>query len=581
MGDMQLLTLAPFDATSRKPLKEGLTSVVTFRGLSILLAAAVAALIVYPVALMIIRAFVLGSGQLPITEALAQSGVLPVLWNTLIVAVLSGAFAMVAGTLLAWLNQRTDAGTGWVGELLPLTPLLLPQIAGVIGWVMLFSPQAGLFNGVLRYLLNGVGIELQSGPFDIFTLSGFVFVMALYLTPYVYLPVSAALKSLDPYLEEASRMCRAGAFTTFRRITMLAIKPALGAAGLLVLITAFSIFSVPIVIGTGAKVEVLSVKIYRLVFVYPPRMDLAILFGLVLTGVVQILLLVQAMVLRTSRSAVIGGKGVRAASVRLGKWRLAARGALIGYIAVTSILPLLGLVFVSFQPFWTSRISWASLGLQNYATVFFKNDMILSALRNSLFLATVGGMVCMLIAAILSSSARHVKGGLGSAIDFVSALPAGLPHVVIAVGFILAFSSGVLNISGTLLILMFAYLVINIPLAMRSASAAVAEVGPELIEASRIAKASPMRRFTRVLLPLLVPGLTAGWIILFVQMSGELTASSLLAGTTNSVVGQIMIDLWQNGSFPEIAALAVVLTVIHMVMVSLILRLTRPRFSRF
>jgi iron(III) transport system permease protein len=576
---MQPLRFAPLYTTPMHLPENGLASLITFRGLSIVLAAVVAGLIVYPVGLMVVRAFVLGSGEASIREALAKSGVVPVLWNTVSVAVLAGSFAMVAGTLLAWLNQRTDAGTGWVGELLPLTPLLLPQLAGVIGWVMLFSPQAGLINGSLRYLLNWVGVEVQSGPFNIFTLTGFVLVMALYLTPYVYLPVSAALKSLDPYLEEASRMCRAGAFTTFRRITLLAIKPALAAAGLLVLMTAFSIFSVPIVIGTGANVEVLSVKIYRLVFVYPPRMDLAILLGLVLTGVVQILLLTQTVVLRRSRSATIGGKGLRAASVRLGKWRFAARGFLISYIALTSVLPLLGLLFVSFQPFWTSRINWSSLGLQNYATVFLKNEMILSALRNSIFLAAVGGMAGMLIAAILSSTAKQLKGGLGSAIDLISALPAGLPHIVIAVGFIFAFSSGALNISGTLSILLLAYLVINIPLAMRSASAAVAEVGTELIEASRVFKAGPMRRFTHVLLPLLVPGLTAGWIILFVQMSGELTASSLLAGTTNPVVGQIMIDLWQNGSFPEIAALAVVLTVIHMVMVSIVLRITRRRFS--
>jgi iron(III) transport system permease protein len=560
-----------------RPMNSLAVPLVSFRTLSILLAAAMAALIVYPIGLMIMRTLVWTSGpaQQSIGESLAKSAVLPVIWNTVVVACLSGFLAMIVGTFLAWLNQRTDASAGWIGELLPLTPLLLPQIAGVIGWVMLFAPKAGLVNGGLRYLLSIFGIQLQSGPFDIFTLGGFVVVMALYLTPYVYLPVSAALKSLDPHLEEAARMCRASAATTFRRITVLAIKPALAAAGLLVLIMAFSMFSAPIVIGTGAEIEVLSVRIYRLVFVFPPRMDLAILLGLVLTVLVQVLLLVQTAVLRKGRSATIGGKGMRVASVRLGKWRFPAQCLLVLYIVLTSVLPLVGLAFVSLQPFWTSRINWSSLGFANYVTVFGRNEIILSALVNSLVLGAVGGLVCILVAAILSTAARQLQGVLGRGIDLISALPAGLPHVVIAVGFIFAFGSGALNIGGTLLILLLAYLVINIPLAMRSASAAVAEVGQELIEASQVFKAAPMRRFVRVLLPLLLPGLIAGWIILFVQMTGELTASSLLAGTTNPVVGQVMIDLWQNGSFPEIAALAIVMTVINMIMVAIILRLSR------
>jgi iron(III) transport system permease protein len=148
------------------------------------------------------------------------------------------------------------------------------------------------------------------------------------------------------------------------------------------------------------------------------------------------------------------------------------------------------------------------------------------------------------------------------------------------VGFVLAFSSGYLNLSGTWLLLLLAYLVIFMPQAMRSAAVAVEQVGRELIEASQIFKASPARSFRRVMLPLMMPGLAAGWVILFVQMSGELTASALLAKTSNPVVGQVLLDLWQNGSFPEIAALALTMTVINATVVAIAFRLVRRVQSR-
>ncbi|MBN3586057.1 hypothetical protein JYB64_27050, partial [Algoriphagus aestuarii] len=91
-------------------------------------------------------------------------------------------------------------------EALPLMPLFVPAIAGSIGWVFLATPEAGFLNYWLRKLLALVGVHLQTGPLDIFTWPGLVFVYALYLTPYAYLAISSGLQSLDPALEEAAQV---------------------------------------------------------------------------------------------------------------------------------------------------------------------------------------------------------------------------------------------------------------------------------------------------------------------------------------------------------------------------------------
>ncbi|MBS7700745.1 MULTISPECIES: iron ABC transporter permease [unclassified Chelatococcus] len=570
----------PARAKETGAARQGLAGrLVSLRTLALLIAALLGALIIYPIGTMILRAFFAPTavGDEGIIKALADTGFMPVLVNTLVVVGLSGTLALVVGATFAWLNERTDASTGWIGGLLPLVPLLVPQIAGVAGWVMLLAPQAGIVNGLLRDGLAFIGLPMRTGPVNIYSFGGFVAIMALYMVPYVYLTVSAALQNLDPHLEEASRLCRAGAFTTLRRVTLPAIRPALMASVLLLIMMGFAIFSVPVVIGSGAHIELLSVKIYRLIYTYPPRTDLAILLGLFLTFVVQSALLLQAWVASLNRAATIGGKGLRAATTKLGPWRFVARAVMIIYLLAAAVLPVVGLAIVSLQPFWSARINFSVLDFQNYVTVLVENDITRRALFNSVVLGIVGGTIGMLIAAILVVTAKSERRWFGRAVDVITATPAGIPHVVIGVGFVLCFSSGWLNLSGGFLILILAYLVMNMPQAMRSAAAAVDQVGRELLEASQVFRASQGRTFRRILLPLMLPSLGAGWIILFVQMSGELTASALLAGTTNPVVGQVILDFWQNGSFPQIAALAMTMTLINAVVVVAALRLARGR----
>ena len=143
-----------------------------------------------------------------------------VLANTAIDVVGSATLALIVGAVLAWLNERTDASLSTLGEILPLAPLLTPPLAGVVGLVVLFDPRAGLINGLLRGLLGAFGLDPGAGPLDLYTPVGLILVTSLYLVPYVFLVVSAALRKLDPYLEEASRISGSGPFKTLVRVTL-------------------------------------------------------------------------------------------------------------------------------------------------------------------------------------------------------------------------------------------------------------------------------------------------------------------------------------------------------------------------
>lgn len=537
------------------------------------------AMVLVPILNIVMRAFII-DGRLDLTaaqRAFSDPELMGTVLNTVVLVLTSGTLALIVGSIFAWFTERTDAQSGWIIRLLPIIPLMVPQIAGVSGWVMLLSPAAGLLNAFIRNLLKPFGVELTTGPFDIFSWGGLIFVTTLYLIPYVYLTVAAALRNLGPQLEEASRISGAGPLRTLFQVTLPAVRPGIAAAALIMVILGFGMFSVPIMIGTGAHIEVLSVKIYRMLYSYPPRTDMAVALSMLMMVIIQLTLLLQYWVVSRGHHATIGGKSAGAAVVRLGFWRLPAKGLMFLYLLAASLIPMMGLILVSLQGFWSPIINWSAMTLANYQYVLFGNNLTVNALINSVVLAVIGGVLGMLVTCCLALMSRQKNGRLRAIIGSVTALPAAIPNTVLAVAFIITFAGAPFNLHGTLTILLMAYIVVYLPQAMRYATSAAVQVGSELTEASHVFGAGTMRTFGHVLLPLMLPGLIAGWVILFVSMSSELTASALLAGNSNPVVGQVFLDLWESGSFPRVAALAVTITVIKSVIVISVL--TRGKTS--
>lgn len=531
--------------------------------------------VVYPLIVALVReSDAIVAGWHEITQGDLRNTVPVVLRNTAIVVTGATTLALVIGSALAWANERSDASLGLVGQLLPLSALIVPPVAGVIGWAVLLDPRVGLLNYVLRAPLDWIGLAPRDGPFDIYTMTGLVLVTGLYTVPYVYLVISAALQRLDPSLEEASRVSGAGPFATMFRVTLPAVLPALAASALLGVISGVSLFSVPAVLGGGARIEVLSVFIFRLLAEYPAQTGPALVLALVMLVFVQILLVGQSLLVRSGRNAAMAGKGFRATPVRLGRLRPFIRGLAVLYLIFTAVLPLLGLVLVSLQPFWTPMIDPSVFTLDNFRNVLFENRYTVSGLINSLSLGLAVATVNMLVtgAAMLhfSRSPRSRRFA-----DSLTGIPATIPHTVIGVAFILAFSAPPLKLYGTTWILFLAFLVMTLPYAGRAAASAAASIGQELGESSRVSGASDARTLVCILLPLAMPGLVAGWIMVFVHTVGEVTAAAFLSGTQNPVVGRVLLDFWNFGNFPQVAALALIITAISSSLVGLMLFLTR------
>lgn len=541
-----------------------------FSVLSVAVCLFLASLILLPLAKIVFDTFwAHAPGQSPFDQIGSQKSIVTLLTNTAIAIGSSALLAVVFGSLFAWLNERTDVEMSSASKILPIIPLLLPPIAGSIGWVMLASDRAGLINVWGKRFLETVGIQIDGPLVSIFSWPGLIFVYLIYTLPHVYLCVASALRNIDPSLEEASRVSGAGPLRTLFRVTLPAVLPAIISGGTISVIYGIALFSVPAIIASQAGIDVLAVRIVNLMMAeFPPKTGAALLLGLVIMLVIGVMTWIQRRVISSGKFATIGGKGSKATLVRLGWLRWPARLVLVGYILIATVLPFMTLFLVSLQRFWTANIDWSKLSFRHYSNIFgssFASQGIVNSLTLAIGVATVVMLITALIAFRIYTSRQWF---ISAAMDFTLKLPATVSNLVIGVAFIVMFAGAPFYLHGSLTILLLAYIVLYLPQASIVASAAISQVGRQLQEASSVSGASHGTTFYRIMLPLMLPGLVAGWTMLFVLLAGDLTASAMLSGTGNPVIGSVILNLWTEGSFSPVAAFA---TVVSVIMASVVL----------
>lgn len=540
---------------------------------------ALAFLIVFPMARMLVRTLVV-DGQFALAPAaalFAEPWLPQVLGNTFVIVFASTAIAITLGAVLAWINERTDANLGTLGLILPIIPLLIPNVALAIGWVFVAAPNVGFLNGWLAMLpapLNGLQVNIYSW-------TGLIFVYALNGVPYAYLVLSAAFQNIDPALEEASRVSGAGLAQTLRRISLPAIRPAIVASSLLVIISGLGIYSIPAIIATTARVDMLTTRIVAMLTKdYPPQLVEAQVLGLMMLIFVGILWAFQRKAATSGQFVTIGGRASGSSQLPLGRWRWPARALMLTFIAASCIIPAAALLLVSLQPFWTPDIQLSTLTLHNFEQVLFVNRMAGNAFTNSLLLSSVGAAVGMLLAVLAAIYVAYRSNLLSRAMDLLVKAPAAFPNLVIAIGFLVSFSGAPFYLSGTALLLLLAFIVMYIPPGSIAANAALSQVGRDLREASYISGAGEGRTIARIVLPLALPGIVAGWTIVFVHMMGDLSAAALLAGLRNPVIGFAILEIWETGSFGLLAAFATIMCLVNLAVVGTMMLIVHARRRR-
>ena len=224
----------------------------------------VAVLVLYPLGILISISFtptqsILGAELTPLQSYLFIFDDLDLVKHTLIIAVGSTTLALILGVTMAWIFARAIIPFKGFLEVFVTIPFYLSPLLGALGWVVLAAPgKVGLIN---IWVMTVFG--LSQSPFNIYSPPGIIWVLGIFFTPFAFLIVTAALRSMDPSLEECSRVSGAGRFRTAIAIALPVVKPAILNAGLLIFILSLGNFAVPAIIGMPRGYLVLTTSIYQ------------------------------------------------------------------------------------------------------------------------------------------------------------------------------------------------------------------------------------------------------------------------------------------------------------------------------
>lgn len=510
-----------------------------------------------------------------IDNVFGSSAVREALRNTFVVAAISCSLATLIAVTLAWLNERTDASMKTIGRVIPLVPFLMPALSLPIGWLILASPRVGLLNVLAReWILNPLGVHMETGPLSLFSWPGIVFIYTVPLVSFAYLVIAAAIRNLDPGIEEAGKMAGANPLTILFRLVVPAVRPALINAFLVCMIPGLTMLTIPLVIGGPANVPFLSVHILKLVKGrFPAEYAEAFLIGVMLVIPVLLVWFIQRRYAARGTSAVIGGRFSGASRIRLGKgWRLLGRSLFVAYMLIAVALPLLALVYLSGVTFWQPSLPDTWNPISNMVDIL-GNPRVQAAILNSVRLGLLAGGILVVSTFILSYGQRLFPR-LAPFIDAMTKGPGPIANVLLAIAVLLTFGGPPFRLGGTAALLLVGYFIIYLPFASVASTSAQQQIGQNLIEASRMSGASQLRTLRSIAAPLSKHGLLGGFILVFVLVIGDVNVSLLLASANSLVIGWIMYDSYEFGTLPVTATMALIVTIVALVCVGIMMALT-------
>jgi iron(III) transport system permease protein len=478
------------------------------------------------------------------------------LTTTVILAVSSSIICCLAAAPMAWLIARTDMPLRRTVRALVTASFVTPPFLGAIAWELLAAPNSGLLNKAYRAL---TGAPQDEHLFDIYSLTGLIFVISCYTFPYVFVLLANALDRIPGDLEDASAILGGRAWTTARRVTVPLAMPALLAGALVAFLQAMTLFGSPAILAIPAGFHTMTTKIWSL-FNYPPKPELAAAASVPLLVLTVLLLRAEHLILGRRGYSVLGGKHGSPRLIKLEytyKWTALAFAFFMLLWPV--FLPYGALLNAVFSKVATSFVWFDNFTLHNIYFVFFELSATKLAVKNTFVLgaasATVGTILALVIAYL--TTRRAIKGY--RTLGFLATAPVAIPGIVLGVGLFLSYARPPLVLYGTLWILLLAFVTISLPAAYQQLQSAFRTVHPELEDASRILGSTRLRTLRDITAPLLRTSVIATWCFVFVGVIRELSAAIMLFTSETKVISVLIFDLNESGDLGAIAVLGLIM----------------------
>lgn len=493
--------------------------------------------------------------------------------NSLALAVIGTATATLIGGGLALTLVRTNIPLRRMFSELLQAPLYVSSLVMAFGWYMLYGPSG--------YITLATATLTGAPLWNLYTLPAMGMLAGFALVPVVFLYCSATLHMMDASLEDAARSAGASPLRAMRSVTLPLMRPAILYSLLLCFVGSIELLSIPLIFGSSARIEVFTTFLFR-EGIGKTEPD----YGLLAAA--SVLLLVLMTVLVSFHSRVLGnvrryttvkGKATRPHTIDLGRWRWLAFALVAAYVLVVIVLPIAGLMFRAFVEFLTPLVPpWDLLTLDHFRALV-QQPSYTRAIVNSFVVALFGAALVTALVMVLVLIIKRSEFKWGNALETISLYPRAVPGIVVGIGFLWVGLTvpGFSLIHGTLFALILAFAMRDLPTAFGAIAPAMTQISRELDQSARTCGADWFTASVRVIAPIARPALLAAYLLTFVSMLKEYASAVFLFAPGSEIIGTVMLQLWTNGDFGPVAALAVVQVTATVAIVLVVRRLMGVR----
>jgi len=484
--------------------------------------------------------------------------------NSLALAIPVMTVSCAVGIFLAWAVARTDIPARKTMSGLFLIPMLYSPLVGVIGWVVLADPNAGLINTAWSAMTGS-----KEALLDIYSFAGIVWVMIFYFTPYAFVLNVGIFQSMDPSIEEAASVAGANLWQRLSFVTLPIMLGGIASCALFIFTLALEQFAIPGFLGSHIHLETLAYSIFVRTNTYPIDLPGAAAAGTLLMLLASIgLYFYKKFTRHSERYITVTARGFKSGVTRLGKLRWVVFGACATIFTLGTLLPLCAVALRALMPVRTTGLDLTSLNFNNFTTLMCSQD-ILIGLKNSVLLGVATACICALLGLWISYQIIRQKSRLMSAAEYLVSLPIGIPGTVFGIGMVWAYVGTPLYL--TLWILLLAFVTRYMVYGVRMIGNGLSQIDRVLEEAARVAGASPAQSFRQVNLPLLKPVVSSMWLLVFMIVMREVSASVILYGVDSVTLPILTWTYLFDGNYGTASALSI----LQLVIVALIVAICR------
>lgn len=536
--------------------------------LTLAILAIFALFIVYPLALVLYKSFIdPESGGLTLsyfTKFFSKKFYWSTLLNSFQVTICATLISVLIGLPMAYIMKRIKIKGSGLLSILIVISYLSPPFIGAYAWIQLLGR-----NGVLTNIINSIFHVKMNG---IYGFPGIVLVFSLQSYPLVYMYITGALKNLDNSLNEAAESLGCTGVDRVVKIIMPLIMPTMFASSLLVFMRVFADFGTPMLIGEGFKT--IPVLIYTQ-FMSEVGGDDGFAAALcVIVIIVTILLFFLQRFLANRNTYSMSALKPMEAKKEKGLRNVLAH-TFVYFVAFLSIIPQIVVIYTSFLNNNGGQVFTKGFSLKSYRATLLAKDN--SVIRNTYLFGLVAIAIIVIIGVLISYLTVRKKNFFTHLLDTLTMFPYIIPGSVLGISFLFGFNKKPLLLSGTAAIMIIAFAIRRMPYTIRSSTAIIGQISPSVEEAAISLGASEIKSFTKITVPMMLPGVLAGAIMSWITVISELSSSIILYTTKTKTLTVSIYTEVIRGNYGNASAYSTILTLTAIVSLLLFFKVSGKR----